>query len=86
LHESTITTPAVLESAKYLRCAHKATSTRQIITGTSISGPITAAKAVPLSIPKVATATHDRLDGPSATTSRDDSARAKMGDGLRTHE
>ena len=45
------------EAGKYLPRAHRATPTRPIITGTSISGPITAAKAAPLSIPKVATAT-----------------------------
>jgi hypothetical protein len=44
-------------STKYLPCAHRATSTSPIMTGTSISGPITAAKAAPLSMPKVATAT-----------------------------
>jgi hypothetical protein len=42
---------------KKRRCAHCATSTKPIITGTSIRGPITAAKAAPLLIPKVATAT-----------------------------
>ena len=42
---------------KYLRRAQRETSTSPIITGTSISGPITAANAAPLSIPKVATAT-----------------------------
>src|ERR1700689_2751670 len=46
-----------LSRAKCLRCAHNDTSTNPIITGTSISGPITAANAAPLSIPKVATAT-----------------------------
>ena len=40
-----------------MRRAHRATFTRPIIVGTSISGPITAAKAAPLSMPKVATAT-----------------------------
>ena len=35
----------------------KATFTNPIITGTSISGPITAAKAATLPIPKTATAT-----------------------------
>ena len=44
-------------TAKYLFLAQRDTSTRPIITGTSMSGPITAAKAAPLSIPKVATAT-----------------------------
>ena len=34
-----------------------ATLTSPIITGTSISGPMTAAKAAPLSIPNTATAT-----------------------------
>jgi ABC-type branched-subunit amino acid transport system substrate-binding protein len=34
-----------------------ATFTRAIITGTSIKGPITAAKATPLLIPNIATAT-----------------------------
>jgi hypothetical protein len=38
------------------RRAHNATSTSPVITGTSINGPITAANAAPLSIPKVATA------------------------------
>jgi hypothetical protein len=37
--------------------AQRETSTSPIITGTSISGPMTAANAAPLSIPKVATAT-----------------------------
>ena len=45
------------ELTKYFRRVLRATSTNPIITGTSISGPITAAKAAPLSIPKVATAT-----------------------------
>ena len=40
-----------------LRCAHNDTSTNPIMTGTSTSGPITAANAAPLSMPKVATAT-----------------------------
>ena len=35
----------------------KRTFTRAIITGTSIKGPITAAKATPLLIPNIATAT-----------------------------
>jgi hypothetical protein len=43
------------KSGRYLCCARKATSTGPIITGTSISGPITAANA--LLMPKVASAT-----------------------------
>src|SRR5215469_3613785 len=39
------------------RLAHSDTSTKPIITGTSMSGPMTAAKAAPLSIPNVTTAT-----------------------------
>jgi hypothetical protein len=39
-----------------LRRAQRATSTSLIVAGTSINGPIKAAKAAPLSIPKVATA------------------------------
>src|SRR4030042_6315628 len=42
---------------KYFLLNHKATLTRLIKTGTSIRGPMTAAKAWPESIPKTATAT-----------------------------
>ena len=47
----------VSDPGKYLRRAQRATFTRLIRTGTSTSGPITAAKASPLFNPKVATAT-----------------------------
>jgi hypothetical protein len=40
-----------------LPLTHKERTTKSIITGTSMSGPMTAAKAAPLSIPNVATAT-----------------------------
>ena len=39
------------------RCSQKATLTRLMSTGTSTMGPITAAKADPWAMPKVATAT-----------------------------
>jgi hypothetical protein len=39
---------------QYLRPIQRATLTRPIITGTSISGPITAAKATPEPIPNTA--------------------------------
>ncbi len=42
---------------KYFLLNQKATFTRLINTGTSTSGPTTAAKAWPESIPKIATAT-----------------------------
>ena len=42
---------------KYSFCSQKATFTSAIRTGTSTSGPITAVKATPDSIPKTATAT-----------------------------
>jgi hypothetical protein len=40
-----------------LPLTHKDRTTKSIIAGTSMSGPMTAAKAAPLSIPNVATAT-----------------------------
>ena len=48
---------ARLAHAKYRRWNQNATLTRPIITGTSTSGPMTAAKAAPESIPNTATAT-----------------------------
>ena len=44
-------------SGKYRRPIHSATLTSPISTGTSTSGPITAANAAPLSMPKLAIAT-----------------------------
>lgn len=45
------------DSTKYLLLKYNARLTRLISTGTSTSGPITAAKATPESIPKTAMAT-----------------------------
>ena len=42
---------------QYLRPIHRATLTRPISTGTSTSGPMTAAKASPEPMPKTATLT-----------------------------
>ena len=44
-------------AAKYRRWNHKATLTSAIITGTSTSGPMTAANAAPELMPNTATAT-----------------------------
>ena len=46
-----------LEYEKYFLPQYNATFTKPIITGTSINGPITAAKATLESIPNTATAT-----------------------------
>src|SRR5690606_30459900 len=49
--------PTVTRSPKYFRWKYSATFTSAISTGTSTSGPITAANAAPCAIPNVPTAT-----------------------------